>query len=426
MITLDQAAAIAAPRRAAQPVAPAAPVASRRVPAIAISLLHGALFLTILGSFLVFIEPSPYEVLSALLVFTCFLAGVTLDRKLLPLVILLLLYNLGGAFALIPVIGDEPSRRFILISFYMAFTAIIFAMIFSTDCVRRGEILRKAYILAGVCAALAGIVGYFKGIDILTLYGRARGTFKDPNVYGPFMILPMLFLLQSFLARGLRLLSLAAFLIMAAGLFLSFSRAAWAHMVFSAAMMMALLFVTTPSGWFRARLVAFSVMVSLAVAGLLIGLLAVGNVGTVFKERASLNQYYDTGESGRFGNQKKSVGELLERPNGFGPLQFRNHYTNDPHQVYLNAFASYGWLGGFSYLALVLITLAIGLRTVFVTTPWQRYFIPVMATFTGVALEGLIIDTDHWRHYYLLLGLVWGFSVATMNFRRRAIAQPTA
>ena len=146
----------------------------------------------------------------------------------------------------------------------------------------------------------------------------------------------------------------------------------------------------------------------------------------MFKERASLNQYYDTGESGRFGNQKKSVGELLERPNGFGPLQFRNHYTNDPHQVYLNAFASYGWLGGFSYLALVLITLVIGLRTVFVATPWQPYFIPVMATYTGVALEGLIIDTDHWRHYYLLLGLVWGFSIATMNFRRRAIAQAAA
>jgi O-antigen ligase len=432
LITLDEAQAISAqamsaPRAQAAVAPPAVPaVVSPRVSQVALTLLHGALFLTILGSFLVFFEPSPYEVLSALLAFTCLLAGVTLDRKLLPLIILLLLYNLGGSFSLIPVIGDEPSRRFILISYYMAFTAIIFAMVFSTDCVRRAEILRRAYILAGVCAALAGIVGYFKGIDLLTLYGRARGTFKDPNVYGPFMILPMLFLLQSFLARGLRVLSLAAFLIMAAGLFLSFSRAAWAHMVFSSAMMIALLFVTTPSGWFRARLVAFSVMASLAVAGLLIALLAVGNVGSVFKERASLNQYYDVGESGRFGNQKKSVQELLELPNGFGPLQFRNHYTNDPHQVYLNAFASYGWLGGFSYLALVLITLAIGLRTVFVATPWQPYFIAVMSTYTGVALEGLIIDTDHWRHYYLLLGLVWGFSIATMNYRRRALAQPAA
>jgi hypothetical protein len=417
LTTLDQASGAQLAPATAQRPAP-----QWRAPAIAVSILHGALFLTIFGSFLVFIEPSPYEVLTALLTFTCLLAGVTLDRKLLPLIFLLLIYNLGGAFSLIPVIGDEPSRRFILISFYMAFTAIIFAMIFSTDCVRRAEILRRAYILAGVCAAIAGIVGYFQSIDILTLYGRARGTFKDPNVFGPFLILPMLFLLQSFLARGTRIFSLASFLIMAAGLFLSFSRAAWAHFVFSAAMMMALLFVTTPSGWFRARLVAFSVMATLAVTGMLLGLLAVGNVGTVFKERASLNQYYDTGESGRFGNQRKSVSELLDRPNGFGPLQFRNRYTNDPHQVYLNAFASYGWIGGVSYLALVIITLVIGLRTVFVTTPWQPYFIAVMSTYTGVAVEGLVIDTDHWRHYYLLLGLVWGFSIATMNYKRRAVA----
>ncbi|MFN3351744.1 MAG: O-antigen ligase domain-containing protein, partial [Pseudorhodoplanes sp.] len=84
------------------------------------------------------------------------------------------------------------------------------------------------------------------------------------------------------------------------------------------------------------------------------------------------------------------------------------------------------WLGGFSYLALVLLTLLIGLRTVFVATPWQRYFIPVMATFTGVAAEGMVIDTDHWRHYYLLLGLVWGFSIATMNFKRRPAQMPAA
>jgi hypothetical protein len=296
-------------------------------------------------------------------------------------------------------------------------------MVFSADCVQRAELLRRAHIVAGVCAALAGIAGYFKlvpGSDAFTLYERARGTFKDPNVYGPFMVLPLLFLMQSFLMRGLRVLPVIAFLIMTAGLFLSFSRAAWAHMVFSAGLMILLLFLTTPSGWFRARLVALSAIAAIAVAAMLGALLAVGNVGAVFKERATLSQYYDTGESGRFGNQKKSVNELLDRPNGFGPLQFRSRFTNDPHQVYLNAFASYGWAGGIAYLTLVLMTLAIGFRNVFVRTPWQPYFIAVMAAYTGVALEGLVIDTDHWRHYYLLLGLVWGFAIATMNARRKA------
>ena len=41
-------------------------------------------------------------------------------------------------------------------------------------------------------AQLAGIAGYFNlipgGHDLLTLYERARGTFKDPNVFGAFLV----------------------------------------------------------------------------------------------------------------------------------------------------------------------------------------------------------------------------------------------
>jgi hypothetical protein len=32
--------------------------------------------------------------------------------------------------------------------------------------------------------------------------------------------------------------------------------------------------------------------------------------------------------------------------------------------------------------------------------------------------EGFIIDTDHWRHFFLMLGLVWGLSTATMTAAR--------
>ena len=42
-----------------------------------------------------------------------------------------------------------------------------------------------------------------------------------------------------------------------------------------------------------------------------------------------------------------------------------------------------------------------------------------MRRFVGEAVEGMIVDTDHWRHFFLVLGLVWGLSVATINWRRR-------
>jgi hypothetical protein len=63
--------------------------------------------------------------------------------------------------------------------------------------------------------------------------------------------------------------------------------------------------------------------------------------------------------------------------------------------------------------------LGVGLAVVRVPTPWQNYLIVAYATFVGEAVEGFIVDTDHWRHFFLLLGLIWGLAVATINLRRR-------
>ena len=38
--------------------------------------------------------------------------------------------------------------------------------------------------------------------------------------------------------------------------------------------------------------------------------------------------------------------------------------------------------------------------------------------------ESAIIDSDHWRHYYLIAGLIWGISTAVGNDRTRQPANP--
>jgi hypothetical protein len=135
----------------------------------------------------------------------------------------------------------------------------------------------------------------------------------------------------------------------------------------------------------------------------------------MFTERARITQDYDVGDRGRFTSQKRALSVILDHPNGVGPFQLR-HYTGiDPHQVYLNAFASYGWLGGAAYLALILSTLAVGFRYALVRTPWGSYFVAAFAAFFGTVVEGFVIDTDHWRHFYLLLGLIWALAIATRN-----------
>jgi len=72
---------------------------------------------------------------------------------------------------------------------------------------------------------------------------------------------------------------------------------------------------------------------------------------------------------------------------------------------------------------LVLTTLLMGLRFVFVDTPWRTTTIAVYCAYVGVAGESIIIDSDHWRHYFLLLGLLWGLMAVS---RRHANARLAA
>ena len=56
-------------------------------------------------------------------------------------------------------------------------------------------------------------------------------------------------------------------------------------------------------------------------------------------------------------------------------------------------------------------------------TPWQPIYQAIYAAYLGVIGESVIIDIDHWRHYFLILGVLWGLMAAS---RRFVAAAPTA
>ncbi len=55
-------------------------------------------------------------------------------------------------------------------------------------------------------------------------------------------------------------------------------------------------------------------------------------------------------------------------------------------------------------------TCLVGWRLVFQRSPWQNHAIVLWSVLFVTILQGLQIDTDHWRHMYLMLGLVWGLA----------------
>ncbi len=392
--------------------------AAPAAPAVA-TLQHALLWLMGMGGAIVFIEPSPYEIaaLTSVVVFAA--TGLRMRLAFMPLALLLFAVNLGYTICAASLLDQQPIVYWILTSWYMAITAIFIALVISENTVARLHYLRSGLIAGAVIASLAGIAGYLRLTpgELFTLYGRAAGTFKDPNVFGAFLVLPALFCLQSVVSDGLgrTLRSTVLLGVISLALLLAFSRAAWGLLALTAAFMLLLMMMTSQTNRQRSRIVIMAIGAVVAVALILVILLQFDFIRDMFQQRASFDQKYDEGRFGRFGRHLLGAQMALDLPLGIGPLQFNKLFPEDTHNSYLNAFMSGGWISGVFYPALVFTTVFIGFRYIFIRTPWQRPYLAVFSAYLGTVGEAFIIDTDHWRHFWLMLGLMWGLFVATQR-----------
>ena len=372
---------------------------------------------------IVFIDPSPYEIMTLGSAVLFCATGLRMRLVLVPLLLLLTLINLGYSISAIPFYDKPEVASWIATSWYMAVTVMFFAMVMSEDTTARLDMLRSGLVVGALVAAVSGIVGYLNlvpgGYDLLTLYGRARGTFKDPNVLGAFLILPALFALQSVVsdhfAKACR--NGVAFGIMALAILLAFSRAAWGGLAITAAFMLALMVLTSRTSAQRSRIVMISVVAVVLLVLLIAVLLSFDSIAEMFKQRASFDQSYDEGRFGRFGRHILGADMALDLPFGIGPLQFHNYFPEDTHNSYLNAFMSGGWLSGLCYPTLIAVTVVMGFRHLLRPVPWQRIYLAVFAAFLGTVGEAFIIDTDHWRHFWMMLGTMWGMFAAAQAYK---------
>ena len=192
-----------------------------------------------LGAFVI-AEPAPYELLLAPVIVVWALFGLKLNRHILPLIVLLLIYIAGGFLALTQLPDPASELIYVVVTFFLALSAIFFAAVVSEAPERRFRIIKNAYIASALVASLLAIVGYFHlvpGSDVFLLYGRAKSTFQDPNVFAPFLVLPIVLLYRDILTTPLRrsFWKAAMLLVLLFAVFLAFSRAAWGMTVFTGA-----------------------------------------------------------------------------------------------------------------------------------------------------------------------------------------------
>lgn len=376
--------------------------------------------LALLASSVVFSEPAPADLLMMGVIVGVPVLGVAHFGRVakLNLVMWLVIVALGLAGAsMSTVMPVAIVHQFVTL--YLAIGAFVLAGYVAADPEPRFRLVIWCYVIGCMIACAAAFAGYFNLIpstrDLFTHYERARGTFKDPNVFGAALAPGLVLAVWMTLRDRIGKLPIAGgvAIVLALGLLISFSRGAW----FSAFVSVAILaWVTLVMSRRQSDVRRFMMVAALGTGALIVSLsaaLQIDAVRDLMDQRASLDQSYDEGPDGRFGGQEKAKRLILDNPFGIGTHTFRETYHHEePHNVYMSMFLNAGWVGGLFYIVSVLATLFVGLRGAFDRTNLQGPFLIASAAFAGLALEGLIIDSDHWRHFFIFMGLIWGLADA--------------
>jgi hypothetical protein len=362
-------------------------------------------------------EPAPPDAVFAVVMSVAAVTGRFRLSRVPPvanwLVAALLAVN---ALSMIDVVSVTTGLRYAFITVYLA--------VFSLWLTQYMESRRQARIVVGAwlaIAALAVVVSmaatmlpipgrdFILGSDARSdqLLLRLDGFFKDPNVFGPFLVPIAVILLEQRLAGGRRALlrmrgwlQTVLFVLLVVGIVFSFSRAAWANFVLA-------LFVTIFVASLRRQGAkqAVRALVVLLVLAFAVGaaLQATGSL-TFLEERAQI-QSYDTE---RFAAQHVGYELGWTHPAGIGPGQFPLYWPVETHSSFVRVFAEQGFGGLLAWIGIVVATLVLAIRSALLGR--DTYGIgsaALLGAWCGLILNSFVVDTLHWRHLWVVAALIW-------------------
>ncbi len=384
--------------------------AGKRLTSRAFSRLALAL-VVFLGAFVIN-EPAPYELALIAVMGGFVIFGLRFSSFAISIATLFLLFNLGGLLSMFQMPDYKEVPLYLAVSLFLGLSSVFFCAVVEGD-MGRLRVIFRAYVIGALITATLGILGYFHafpGAEVFTRYSRAMGAFQDPNVFGPFLVAPTIYLFYGILQRRFTFAPLRAgvLLILLAGIFLSFSRGAWGLMVISGAIFYLLQLASEQSARKRLQMIAVAVGGIVCVVLIILVALQTETIGDMFEVRARAVQDYDGGNLGRFARHMIGFQWALENPLGIGPLEFGLILGEDTHNIWVKSLMAYGWLGFASWLCMTVWTIFGALAQLLKDRPWTPYLQVAWAVFVGHTIIGWVIDIDHWRHVYLMIGLIWG------------------
>lgn len=382
-----------------------------------LSIRLGAIWILIATSSVVLIEPAPYDVIAITLMFAFFAMGLRIPPHLSTPLVLLTIFMLANVLSAMFSVDPFRCLRYMAITFFLILTWLFFTSIIYENPKPVYDIIWSAYLFSAVIAVICGIVGYLRltpYYDLFLSWDRVKGPFKDPNVYAPFLIPPVLYLVFRLERANFSqfVFSLALLLFLTIGILLSFSRGAWFNLAVSTFIYVGFRLVTARSTKELSGLAIVGCIVMVASISAVIWALSTTEIAEIFFQRASLTQEYDVGEGGRFDTLRRVIEQIFQKPLGIGPGESAYTFDLDPHNLYIHITFETGWLGGISFCGFLIMTVWQGLLFALTDSRLQGAFIVVFSCVLGTLIESMIIHSTHWRHLYLLLAMMWGVLIA--------------
>ena len=366
-------------------------------------------FLNILLLSIVMFEPSPSDILFiVLLVFG--IISRALDFKKIKYNAFILLIFLSYFFVSIPGMMNATncwgSLRYFIITFYLFFFAVFIFLYLKEE---NYLLVLRAYVISTLFAAvlgIAGFLGFFPQI-LLEYSDRAKGLFKDPNVFGPFLIPTIIILLNDLAERKVfktnRLVHIVFMIVVTVGVALSFSRAAWINLCIAVLLYLLLNFKKS-----KVIIASIFALVVLMVPVIMLLNTVDPAVTKVFEQRAQIQVY----DQDRFAAQEAGLEIVYSNPLGCGPGQFeatvfRLKGTDiSAHSLYIRVLSENGVLG-FILFFTALISICTGLFFIHIKQAEKTSINSsvLLSIMIGLLVNSLVVDTLHWRHLWFFVGL---------------------
>ncbi len=354
----------------------------------------------------VLVEPAPSDALFGLVMAVAAVTGRfglgRVPRTATLLVFGFLVLNLLSAM---DVIDWATAGRFFLITLYLClFSLWLCAYV---DRPARARRLVRAYLFTATLSAVAASAALFVHFPLHTvLIGdgqRAKGLFKDPNVFGPFLVPIALILAEELLRPRLlkipRWLMLVCLLALFGGVVFSYSRAAWLNLAIGLVVLIAVAILRRPDR----RAITLVVVVLVAGAAIAGAVVVTGSLG--FLEQRAHLQSYDTS---RFAAQERGLHVGLDHPFGLGPGQFEVVSPVASHSLYVRSISEQGVLGLLVIVALVIATLIFAVVNVVRGRDTHGISAAaLLAAWCGLIANSFVVDTLHWRHLWVVAALIW-------------------